>query len=195
MRSSVVTRLLSRFGLHHGFRRVTLGVGSVGDRHEQLACRACCCTVHLHPGLACGFPGGREFIGYGTAGAEVHLVGRLTTERGVGKTHVVFVHVERDQLLERADRVERVQVQPLVFDRSPPRFDERVGKRDLGHGQKSSQQPGVDQFVDGTVEVLDSAVGQESWFFVDQATRGAEKQFGRRVAVERCRDLPRQDAA
>ena len=42
----------------------------------------------------------------------------------MGKTHVVFVHVERDQLFQRADRVERVQVEPLVLDRSPPRFDE-----------------------------------------------------------------------
>ena len=35
----------------------------------------------------------------------------------MGKTRVVLGHVERDQLFERADRVERVQVQPLVFDR------------------------------------------------------------------------------
>ena len=79
-------------------------LGSVDDRHEQLACRARCCTVHLHPGLACGSPGGLEFIGYWTAGAEVHLVGGLTTERGMGKTHVVLVDVERDQLCNRPDR-------------------------------------------------------------------------------------------
>ncbi len=108
-------------------------LGSVGDRHEQLACRARCCTVHLHPGLACGLLGGLDFNGYWVAGAEVHLVGRLTTKRGVGKTRVVLVHVERDQLLECVDRVERVQVQPLVFERSPPRLDERIGKRYLGH--------------------------------------------------------------
>ncbi len=57
-----------------------------------------------------------------------------------------------------------------MFERSPPRLDERIGKRDLGHGQKSSQKPGVDQFVDGMIEVLDAAVGQEGGLFVDQTT-------------------------
>ena len=56
-------------------------LGSVGDRHKQLACRARCCSVHLHPGLACGLIGGLEFSGYGITVAEVHLVWRLTTKR------------------------------------------------------------------------------------------------------------------
>ena len=66
----------------------------------------------------------------------------------------MLVHIERDQLLEPADRVKRVLEQPLVFDRSPPRFDERLGDRDIGHGEASFEKPGLEQRVDRTVEVL-----------------------------------------
>ncbi len=69
--------------------------------------------------MACDFFGGVEFLGDVCSGIEVHLVGRLTAERRVGKARVVLVHIERDQLLESAERVQRVQEQPLVFERSP----------------------------------------------------------------------------
>ena len=108
-------------------------------------------------------------MGNAVSGTEEHLVGCLTAEGGVGETRVVLVHIERHQLLEPDDRVERVQEQPLVFERSPPRFDERVGKRNVGHGKQSLEEPGIDQFVDGTVVVLDTAVNEESRFLVDQS--------------------------
>ena len=87
------------FGFAHRFRRgnradfvcslataaTTSGSGdSGGARFEQLAGRARCCTICLHPGLASRLLGGFEFNGYSVAGTEVHLVGRLTTKRGVG---------------------------------------------------------------------------------------------------------------
>ena len=52
-------------------------------------------------------------------GTEVHFVGCLTAEGEVGEVHVVLVHIERDQILESAYCVELVQIQPLVFERSP----------------------------------------------------------------------------
>ncbi len=53
-----------------------------------------------------------------TTGAEVHLVGSLTTERGVGKASVVFRDVERDESTDRSESVERVEVEPLVLEGS-----------------------------------------------------------------------------
>ena len=60
-----------------------------------------------------------------TTGAEVHLVGSLTTERGVGKASVVFGYIERGESTDRSDSVERVEVKPLVLESSPPRLDIR----------------------------------------------------------------------
>ena len=109
-------------------QRWSLAIFLLGLRQQRLACRAKCCAVHLHPGLACGSLGGFELTGYVVACAEVHLVRRLTKERGVGKTRIVLVHIKSDQVLNRIDRVERFQVQPLVFERPPPRFDQRIGE-------------------------------------------------------------------
>ncbi len=97
------------------------------------------------------------------AGAEVHLVGSLTTERRVRKTRVVLAHIERNEFPHRVDGVEGVQVQPLVFEHSPPRLDQRVGVGDLGHGEKSLEETRIDQLIDGTVEVFDSTVREKSW--------------------------------
>ncbi len=77
------------------------------------------------------------------------------------KLGIVLVHVEGDQRLKRADGVERVQVQPLMFQRTPPRFDHRVGIRDLGHREKPCEEPGINQFVDSAVMVFASTVGEQ----------------------------------
>ena len=89
-----------------------------------------------------------------TTGAEVHLVGSLTTERGVGKASVVFRYVERDESTDRSDSVERVEVKPLVFESSPPRLDQGIGEGDFGLRQNAPQSACVDEFVDCGVEVL-----------------------------------------
>src|SRR5262249_13799978 len=59
-------------------------------------------------------------------------------------------------------RVERVQIQPLVLERPPPRFDERIGEGDLGQGQQALQQSRIDQALDRAVAILDAGVGQQS---------------------------------
>ena len=96
----------------------------------------------------------------------------------------MLVHIECDQLLEPADRVERVQEQPLVFERSPPRFDERVGERDVGLGEQSLEKPRIDKLVDGAIVVLDAAVNEEGRLLVDQSTRRAVQEFGRGAWIE-----------
>ncbi len=132
--------------------------GSARDHRQRLTCRARFVAVHLQSGLACVFPTSLKFLGNVLSGAEIHLIRRLATERRMRQPCIVLIDVECDQFLEPAEGVKRVQVQPLVFERSPPSFNERVGERDVGHGEKPSEESRIDQFVDGAVEVLDSAI-------------------------------------
>ena len=131
--------------------------GSAGDQRQRLTCRARCVAVYLQSGLACVFPASLKFLGSVVSGAEIHFIGRLTTKRRMRQPCVVLIDVECDQFLEPAEALKRVQVQPLVFERLPPSFNERVGPRDVGQGEKPSKESRIDQFVDGAVEVLDSA--------------------------------------
>ena len=75
----------------------------------------------------------------------------------------MFLNVEIDESFDGGDAVERVQVKPLVLQRSPPRFDERVRETDLGHRKESLQRAGLDEFVDLAVDVLDASVCDERW--------------------------------
>ena len=87
-------------------------------------------------------------------GAEVHLVRSLTTERGVGKASVVFLDVERDESTDRSESVERVEVEPLVLENSPPRLDQGIGESDFGLRQDTPESTSVDEFADRGVDVL-----------------------------------------
>ena len=51
-------------------------------------------------------------------------------------------------------------------------------------GEKPLKESRIDQLIDGTVEVLDAAVNEKGWFFVDQAIRSAEQEFGRDAWIE-----------
>ena len=92
--------------------------------------------------------------------------------------------------ITRRDPGNRWTSAPLVFERSPPRFNERIGERDVGHSEKPSQKSRIDQFVDGFVEVLDSAVDKHVGLASSQVFRGAEQNLGRGVRVERSAHLP-----
>jgi len=107
----------------------------------------------------------------------------------------VLIHIERDQLLETADRVKCIRVQPLVFERSPPGFDERVGERDVGLGEKPLKESRIDQLINRTVEVLDTAANEEGRLLVAQPACGGEQEFGRDARIERRGHLPREYAA
>ncbi len=137
---------------------------------SRVACLATGLSVPCKPFVSGGGSQFFELIWDIVAGAEVHLIGCLTTKRRVRETSVVLVHIERNQLLHRVDGVEGVQVQPLVFEHSPPRLDQRVGVGDFGHGEEPSENPRFDQLIDGTVEVLDTTVREKSWSLVEEAT-------------------------
>ena len=189
----VATQILSPQNSVRFFRIVWLG--SRGEWHQRIALGTRSLAVGLHAGLTRGLVCQLELLRYVVASAVVHLVRRLTPECRVGDPCVVLVDVVFDQRLQRADRIERVQVEPLVLEDSPPRLDEGVGERDLGLGQKSPQESGLDQFVDGSVEVLDTTVGEQGRLLVDQATGCAEKEFRGGARIERGRHFPCQDPA
>jgi len=100
--------------------------------------------VRVKPFLRRGLLGHIEFSGNILAVPEVHLVRSLASEGGVGETLVVLGRVEGDELADGLDAVERVQEQPVVLRRPPPRLDHGVGAPQLGHGQDPAEQAGVD---------------------------------------------------
>lgn len=128
--------------------------------------------------------------------SEVHLIGRLTLKRAVRHRLIVLVHIERDELSHDRQVVERVQVQTLMLEDSPLRLDQGVRDADVDLGNNATQRGGVEELVDGSVEVLDASVH-------DHVGAGSGRElFGgfpeRRVRVhwvEVIVDSPRQDAA
>ena len=60
------------------------------------------------------------------AGSQVHLVRCLTIEGGVRQVAVVLLDVKGHEFSDGGDGVERVQLEPLMFQYSPPGFDQRV---------------------------------------------------------------------
>ena len=73
---------------------------------------------------------------------------------------VVFVDVERHESTDGRDAVERVEEEPLMFERPPPRLDHGVGELQLCEGQHPPQDTRGDQFVDLGVYVLDPRIRQ-----------------------------------
>ena len=61
---------------------------------------------------------------------------------------VVLVDIERHQLPDCGNRVEGVQIQPLVLEHSPPGLDQRVGECDFRLCKNAFQQSGLDDLVD-----------------------------------------------
>ena len=99
---------------------------SAADRGQWLTCGAGGLSIDLFSSLTCCFPGFVELTGNLLSGPEVHLIGRLAAKCRVGKTRVVLFNVERYELPHRADRVERVQIKPLMFEHPPPGLDRRI---------------------------------------------------------------------
>ncbi len=74
------------------------------------------------------------------SGAEVHLIRRLSSECRMGEARIVLFNIERDEVFDCGDRVERVQVQPLVLQCPPPSLDQGVREADLRESEDSSKQ-------------------------------------------------------
>lgn len=106
-------------------------------------------------------PTARELVREVAVGSEVHLIWRLSLKSRMGETSVVFRDVERDESLKRRNRVERVEIEPLMLQRSPPGLNHGVREGDLDHRKESSRNARADEFIDLRVGVLDTGIGEE----------------------------------
>jgi len=71
--------------------------------------------------------------------AKVDLVRRLAREGGMGYLGVVLLDVEFDEGAEPLDRVQGVEVEPLVLERAPESLNHRVREGDLDLGVANGQ--------------------------------------------------------
>ena len=60
---------------------------------------------------------------------------------------VVLLNIECDQLPDGCHGVERVQVQPLVFQYAPPGLDQRVREADLRLRENAFEQSSLDELI------------------------------------------------
>ncbi len=90
-----------------------------------------------------------------------HLVGRLPTKRRVWDLAIVRRDVEGHQPAHGGDVVQGVEVQPLMFERTPPGLDHGIGERHIAQRQHPRQQSRFDESVHARVDVLDAGVGDQ----------------------------------
>jgi len=83
----------------------------------------------VRPRLA---PGHRQLRRQVGSGAKVHLVRGLAGEGRMWHLGVVLLDEERHENAKPLYRVKRVEVKPLVFQRTPECLDHRVGIGQLG---------------------------------------------------------------
>ena len=84
---------------------------------------------------------------------------------------IVLVHIESDQLADAGHGVERVQIQPLVFQHAPPGFDQRIREADLRLRENTPEQSRVYKPIDGGVIVLDTPIDQNQGLARSQIAR------------------------
>jgi len=118
-------------------------------------------AVHGEAALAGLAPRDGEFVRQVLGRAEVHLVGRLAGERRMRHLPVVLLEEEGDQRFEMSHGVERVQVEPLMLERSPPSLDDRIRPGDLDLRQNAAELRGAESGVHRVVDVLDAGVGDD----------------------------------
>ena len=116
-------------------------------------------------------------------------------ERGVRESRIMLLNVKCYQILDAAECVERVQEQPLMLEHSPPGFNHRIQERDLGSSQDSALQSRGNQFIDGSIEVLDAAIDEQRGFTSGNALRCRKQNFHCDIRIKRPADLARQDPA
>ncbi len=138
--------------------------------------------------------GGREAVSDPIGLIEVDLVGRLSIESVMGHFRFVPVDVEIDELLELREAFERMQVEPLVAQRTPECFDHGIAETDLDLGKHTAADPVGHQLVDSGVDVLHARIGDGGWRVVE-ILGGLLQDFARRCGCEPFRKAPRQDPA
>src|ERR1700738_2322915 len=77
----------------------------------------------------------------------------------MGNGRIMLLNVEPDEPLHRGERVELIQVEPVVLERSPGRLDHRVRKANLDLGQDALEESKAEKSVDVPIHVLDAGIG------------------------------------
>ena len=108
---------------------------SVTDGHRLAATLAAQSAIGCQAGLSGSDSCSRKLFRNVAASAKVHLVESLAMKGGMRQMGVVLLDVKRDQLPYRRHAIERVQVQPLMFENSPPGFDHRIRELDVSLGE------------------------------------------------------------
>jgi hypothetical protein len=83
----------------------------------------------------------------------------------VGSHPASYLHVdlERGQSTDGRDALQRVEEEPLMFQRAPPRVDHGVRELQFRQGQHPAPHARGDECVDLAFHVLDAAVWQDDW--------------------------------
>jgi len=109
------------------------------------------------------------------------------------KVLVVLVDIEGHQLANRGNRIERVQIQPLVLEHPPPGLDGRVRECDFRLCKNAFQQPGLDDLVDRRIEVLDTTVNQQHGLGRCDALGCVEQELCGHLGMEGPGHIPREN--
>ena len=73
------------------------------------------------------------------------------------------IATDSDQGAEALDRVQGVEVEPLVLQRPPEGFNHRVREGDVDLGEHALEAGAEQRLAHGAVDVLDTRVGVEQW--------------------------------
>ncbi len=138
----------------------------LGRRSEILRCRWTTVLAFEGPvagdaGLAGEEPGSGEVVRDSGAGAEIHLVRRLPAKRRMRHDGVVLLDVEANEPFHGGESIELVQVEPVMFERSPPGFDHGVRKGDLDLGEETAEPAESEEGVHLAIDILDTRVGED----------------------------------
>ena len=95
-------------------------------RHRTIGDHAGCPRIALRE---------RQFLGHFGAGPKEDLVRCLPTERWMRHLRVVLVDVKFDHRTNTRHKIQGIQEQPLMLQRTPIGLDERIGEADLDLGK------------------------------------------------------------
>ncbi len=70
-----------------------------------------------------------EFSRHMIAHSVVYFIRSLATECRVGQPRIVLLDIEGDKTPKRGDAVERVKIEPLVLEHTPPSLDKATRLR------------------------------------------------------------------
>jgi len=136
----------------------------------------------------------RQFLGHFGAGPKEDLVRRLPTERWMRHLRVVLIDVEFDHRTNTRHRIQGIQEQSLMFERTPIGLDERIGEAGLDLGEDAFQARTEQGSIDCTVDVLDAGIGiQQGPARNYEMLASGQQHLARARSVEALRHGPRKD--